>query len=462
MSKKSIYSCQECGAQYGKWVGQCSECGKWNTIIEEVIDRGSYCGIGDKKSGARSSGHAIEVSDLGVEDENILETVRHDTGIKEFNRVIGGGIVDGSVVLFSGEPGIGKSTLLLQLCNSAQDRQFDCYYISGEESMMQVKLRAKRLNIHAKNVKIAALTSISDIITLIRRCKSPSIVIIDSIQTMHSEQINSAPGTVSQVRACTFELIKIAKLSAISIIIVGHVTKDGQIAGPKLLEHMVDTVLNFEGDSMHQYRIVRAIKNRYGSTNEIGIFEMASSGLEEVDNPSELFMSKRGQDVSGSCIFAGIEGSRSLLIEIEALVAPSYLTMPRRAAIGWDANRLAMIIAILNSRFGLNITNKEVYLNIAGGLKIIEPALDLAVVVALISAVRDINIPKDTVFFGEVALSGELRRVIQSDNRINEAIKLGFTRIIMSDDNKKYDYDNIQIIKLRHISELARLFDDIK
>lgn len=455
--QQSVYVCQECGTQYTKWIGRCSECNMWNSVVEEILDQFSFANA-KKRSGVS----VVQESEIfildGQDDAAFLSTKRHDIGVNEFNRVLGGGMVEGSTILLSGEPGVGKSTLLLQLCNKAANNGFRCFYISGEESASQIKLRAMRLGVASKNnnIKLATATSLNSIINIIKKLNPPALVIIDSIQTLYSEDINSAPGTVSQVRACTFELIKVAKRQNISLIIVGHITKDGQIAGPKVLEHMVDTVLHFEGEGVQQYRIIRTIKNRYGSTNEIGVFEMSNSGLSEVTNPSKLFMSHSNQEVSGACVFAGIEGSRSILVEIQSLVASSFLPTPRRAAIGWDSNRLAMMIAILNARYGLNLTDKEVYLNVAGGLKIIEPAVDLPVIASLISAAKGTVIPRDIALFGEVGLSGELRQVVQVESRINEAIKLGFKQIIMPKDGKKYD-DSIEFIQIEHINELSRV-----
>ncbi len=460
MAKSSvIYTCQNCAAQYSKWMGRCEECNSWNTVVEEALEASSYLSL-EKKDNIGSIINTVEVFDLAVLSDN-EEVERYSIGIDEFNRVLGGGIVQGSTILLCGEPGIGKSTLLLQLCHTANQNNFACFYISGEESATQIKIRANRLQINNSNIKLATATSISEIAHLIKNLKPPAIVVIDSVQTLYCEQITSSPGTVSQVRACAFELIKLAKKRNFSLLMVGHVTKEGQIAGPKVLEHMVDTVLYFEGEGNQQYRVIRAVKNRFGSTNEIGVFEMSSNGLSEVTNPSRIFMSDRDLDISGSCIFAGLEGSRSILVEVQALVVPSFLATPRRAAIGWDSNRLAMVIAILNSRLGINLMDKEVYLNVAGGLKITEPALDLAVIVALISAVRDIKVPRDTTFFGEIGLSGELRQVVHSESRINETIKLGFKRVVMPVNNK-IENNNIKLHCISHITELATFFNNLK
>lgn len=457
MTKTSnIYVCQKCGAKSKKWLGKCDDCTAWNSFLEETntnaLQRTNMEGSAERR---------IEILDLNY-DERADPILKYDTGIEEFNRVLGGGCVLGSVILICGEPGIGKSTLLMQLCDSVDKRSMGCTYISGEESAIQVKLRAKRLGVVTTNVRLVIATNIEEIIHFIHKLQRnvPQIVIIDSIQTLHANDITSSPGTVSQVKYCAFELIKVAKQYGVILLIVGHVTKEGTVAGPKILEHMVDTVLYFEGDGTQQHRIIRTTKNRFGSTNEIGVFQMRSEGLIEVHNPSAIFMTNRSEDITGSCIFAGLEGTRSILVEVQALVVHSYIPVPRRAAIGWDYNRLAMIIAILNARLGLNLMDKEVYLNIAGGLKITEPAIDLAVFVALISASRNIKIPHNTVFFGEVGLSGELRQVIHAENRVNEASKLGFTHIVMPYNNNDQQYiqrdNDVHISHIRHISDLLK------
>ncbi len=458
----NIYTCQVCGAKSSKWLGRCEDCSTWNSFVVESVDGTHHYG-----KNITSNNHnilsEIEIYSLCKEEDEQLSVERYDTGLNEFNRVLGGGCVAGSVILLCGEPGIGKSTLVMQLCNNAGKKNISCFYISGEESLMQLKLRAKRLSAFGENIKLITATNVNEIINFLKKLYSDrlNIVIVDSVQTLYSDEISSAPGTVSQVKACTFELIKIAKAKNIVLVIVGHITKDGQIAGPKVLEHMVDTVLYFEGGGVQQHRIVRTIKNRFGSTNEIGVFEMSSSGLNEVLNPSKLFMTEREDDVSGACIFAGLEGTRSLLVEVQALVVHSYIPVPRRAAIGWDSNRLAMIIAILNTRLGLSLGDKEVYLNIAGGLRINEPAADLAVTVALISAARDIKIPRNTVFFGEIGLSGELRKVVQAENRINEAHKLGFENVVVPYDGKHYTSNMTTITQISHITELVKFFSKL-
>lgn len=457
----SVYVCQECGAKSKKWVGKCENCTAWNSFVEEVV---SASASGSFISNVSYTDKTLEIFDLcSYVDPSTV--VRYDTGISEFDRVLGGGYVPGSVILLCGEPGIGKSTLLMQLCGSADKNGIIYSYVSGEESGIQINLRAKRLNVlpHT-NVKIVIASCIEEIARFILNLSSdgPQVVIVDSVQTLYSTEIASTPGSVSQVKFCAFELIKIAKQRNITVIIVGHVTKDGQIAGPKVLEHMVDTVLYFEGEGVQQHRIIRTTKNRFGSTNEIGVFEMCGMGLIEVTNPSRLFMTTRAEEVAGSCILAGLEGTRSLLVEIQALVVYSYIPVPRRAAIGWDGNRLAMMIAILSARLGLKLMDKEIYLNVAGGLRINEPAADLAVLVSLISAAHNVKIPHSTVFFGEVGLSGELRQVTQADSRINEASKLGFKRVIMPSDNKQYHYEGVEIVQMDHIEDLLTFFSKLQ
>lgn len=456
---KSVFICQNCGAIHKKWSGQCSDCGEWNTITEEKEEGGL---ITQNSSILKSFENS---NDLVFEklDDTILETPRLDTKINELNRVLGGGIVKGSVVLIGGDPGIGKSTLLLQaLCSLAGDNNLNALYISGEESVNQVRIRANRLQLEKSPIKLVSATSVNDIIKALIK-EQPNLVVIDSIQTVFNPEISAAAGTVSQVRTCGNELINIAKTKGMAMFIVSHVNKDGQIAGPKVLEHMVDTVLYFEGDKDYQFRILRSIKNRFGAANEIGIFEMHDTGLFEISNPSQLFLSAREDLVSGSVVFAGIEGTRPLLAEIQALIAPSYMSSPRRAVVGWDQNRLAMIIAVLSSRFGINLYDKEVYLNVVGGLKINEPAVDLAVATALISAYKDIAIPRNCVFMGEIGLSGEIRMISQIEYRLKEAEKLGFKKAIIPEGiNKlktfKVNKYNMEIIFVKHVRDLSMFF----
>lgn len=418
MAKSSTqFVCQSCGSVTNKWSGKCDACGEWNCIAEEQGATTVPKGL------SKAKGKGIDWQALDADTEG---SKRISTGILELDRVLGGGLVEGSAILIGGDPGIGKSTLLLQMVVRLSQQEVACAYISGEESTAQISLRAKRLGLTHGGVKLASATSVRDIITSLDGVKAPDVVIIDSIQTMYIDNIEAAPGTVSQVRACSHELIRFAKRKNIALFLVGHVTKDGQIAGPRVLEHMVDTVLYFEGERGYPFRILRSVKNRFGGTDEIGVFEMADEGLKEVTNPSALFLSARSEAVSGAAVFAGIEGSRPLLLEIQALVSPSYMSSPRRAVVGWDSNRLAMLLAVLETRLGLRFSDKEVYLNVAGGLKISEPAADLAVAAALISATFDTPLPSECVFFGEIGLSGEIRQVARADARLKEAEKLGF------------------------------------
>jgi DNA repair protein RadA/Sms len=413
----STFVCQSCGAIHPKWSGKCDACNSWNTISEESSGETTPKGL--------TSGKGKKVDWVAL-DANAQDAARLPTGINELDRTLGGGLVAGSAVLIGGDPGIGKSTLLLQAVAAASNQSISCAYISGEESAAQVSLRARRLGISTGNVQLASATSVRDIIASLDVAGAPSLVVIDSIQTMYIDNIEAAPGTVSQVRAASHELIKLAKKRGMTIFLVGHVTKDGQIAGPRVLEHMVDTVLYFEGERGHPFRILRAVKNRFGGTDEIGVFEMNDSGLKEVSNPSALFLSSRDAPVSGACVFAGIEGSRPLLVEIQALVSPSYMSSPRRAVVGWDTNRLAMILAVLETRAGIRFSDKEVYLNVAGGIRISEPAADMAVAAALLSALYDMPLPEASVMFGEIGLSGEIRSVSRMESRLKEAEKLGF------------------------------------
>ncbi len=412
------YACQSCGATTPKWSGHCEACCAWNTIVEEVPREAAPKGLG------RGAGRKIElvaIQQAGPEPPHIV------TRIGELDRVFGGGLVEGSTLLVAGDPGIGKSTLLLQAAAAlARDGQ-TCVYVSGEESAEQVRLRARRLGLGDAPVLFAAATSVRDVLTTLDVSDRPDAVVVDSIQTMYVDSLDSAPGSVAQVRASAHELIRFAKRRGAVLFLVGHVTKDGQIAGPRVLEHMVDTVLYFEGERSHQFRILRAVKNRFGATDEIGVFEMTDSGLDEVPNPSALFLGERDRDASGAAVFAGVEGSRPVLVEIQALVAPSSLATPRRAVVGWDSARLAMVMAVLDARCGLALGGNDVYLNVAGGLRIGEPAADLAVAAALVSSLTGTPVPANTVVFGEVGLSGEVRQVGQTDVRLKEAAKLGFT-----------------------------------
>ena len=413
----SQFVCQSCGSIHPKWSGKCDDCGRWNSISEEALSEATPKGL--------TSGKGRKI-DLVTLDSDTEDAARTSTGIHELDRVLGGGLVVGSAVLIGGDPGIGKSTLLLQTVVAIAKKGIGCSYISGEESVAQVSLRAKRLGLLSPNVRLASATSVRDIVASID-ADATKVVIIDSIQTMYLDNLDAAPGTVSQVRASSHELIKLAKKRGITLFLVGHVTKDGQIAGPRVLEHMVDTVLYFEGERGHEFRILRAVKNRFGGTDEIGVFEMTGDGLKEIANPSALFLANRESPVSGACVFAGMEGSRPLLVEIQALVAPSYMSAPRRAVVGWDANRLAMVLAVLETRCGIRFSDKEVYLSVAGGIRVNEPAADMAVAAALLSALYDLPLPAHSVMFGEIGLSGEIRAVARTEARLREAEKLGFS-----------------------------------
>ena len=423
MAKTVSFSCTACGAVHSKWSGRCDACGQWNTIIE---DTPLSTGPASKSLGAKR-GTALTLTDLSDEE---TPPPRTQSGIAELDRVLGGGMVPASAILVGGDPGIGKSTLLLQAAAKFAGAGLKTVYVSGEEASAQVRMRAQRLGLGQAPVKLAAATSLRDILTTLETEK-PDLVVIDSIQTVWADNVDSAPGSVSQVRAAAHELTSFAKRKGASVILVGHVTKDGQIAGPRVVEHMVDTVLYFEGERGHQFRILRSVKNRFGPADEIGVFEMTGGGLAEVANPSELFLSGRGDPAPGSVVFAGIEGTRPVLVEMQALVAPTPHSQPRRAVVGWDGARLAMILAVLEARCGIPFAGLDVYLNVAGGIKISEPAADLAVAAALLSAREDSSLPAETVVFGEISLSGALRPVGQTENRLKEAQKLGFTSAIV-------------------------------
>jgi DNA repair protein RadA/Sms len=424
-----IFVCQACGAVYGRWQGKCDACGGWNTVAEENAPRTPPVpGAASASAAHRGKGRPFHLEAMQGATE---EAVRTRSGIAEFDRVTGGGFVRGSVLLVGGDPGIGKSTLLIQASAALARAGGGVVYISGEEATAQVRLRAERLSLAASSVALAAETNVEDIVATLSRGEAPQLVVIDSIQTMWSSLVESAPGTVTQVRASAQSLIRYAKTSGATVILVGHVTKDGAIAGPRVVEHMVDAVISFEGDGAHHFRILRASKNRFGPTDEIGVFEMTGAGLAEVANPSALFIAGRDQRAAGAAIFAGIEGTRPLLMEMQALVAPSALSAPRRAVVGWDNNRLAMVLAVLDARGGLKFGGYDIYLNVAGGLRIVEPAADLAAAAVLISSLTGILIPSDTVICGEVALSGAIRPVGQMAARLKEAAKLGFNRAIV-------------------------------
>lgn len=448
MAKKSTaFFCQSCGYESAKWLGQCPGCREWNTFVEEPVDKGS-------KSGKMSfsPGRTVPVM---LKDITGGESERISSGIGEFDRVLGGGIVKGSLVLIGGDPGIGKSTLLLQVTRNLTKTGHKVLYVSGEESLRQIKMRADRLGTDFDTLKILCETNLSDIGEAIK-AEAPETVVIDSIQTMYKEDISSAPGSVSQVREATSFLMQIAKQLEINIFIVGHVTKEGAVAGPRVLEHMVDTVLYFEGDRHASYRILRGVKNRFGSTDEIGVFEMRAEGLKEVLNPSEFMLSGRAGDASGSVITCSMEGTRPVMIEIQALVCRSNFGIPRRQTTGMDYNRVNLLMAVIEKRAGLNIGDHDAYVNIAGGLKINEPSLDLATVMAIVSSFRNKAVDEKTVIFGEVGLSGEVRAVSQAEQRVSEAYKLGFTTVVLPASNisdRLKSFKEIEIIPVSNIKE---------
>ncbi len=424
---KTTFFCQNCGSQYAKWQGQCNACKAWNTVVEEVIQTPEKSDWKSPTSAVKKAAVPLRIKDIDVSNE-----ARMDTFDGEFNRVLGGGIVPGSLILLGGEPGIGKSTLLLQI---SLKLPYKTLYVSGEESQKQIKMRAERINPTNNNCYILTETKTQNIFKQIEALE-PDIVIIDSIQTLHSEYIESSSGSISQIKECTAELIKFAKETATPVLLIGHITKDGNIAGPKILEHMVDTVLQFEGDRNHVFRILRAHKNRFGSTNELGIYEMQGSGLREVSNPSEILISKKDEELSGNAIAATLEGMRPLMIEVQALVSTAVYGTPQRSATGFNAKRLNMLLAVLEKRAGFRLGAKDVFLNITGGINVDDPAIDLAVVAAILSSNEDVALQKDVCFAAEVGLSGEIRPVQRVEQRILEAEKLGFSIIFVSKYNK--------------------------
>ena len=420
---KTRYVCTACGSAQSRWQGQCPDCAEWNSISQEAA---ALSTVFAQKHDLSTGGRAIELVGLDVA---VALPPRLTSGIAEFDRAVGGGLVPGSATLIGGDPGIGKSTLLLQVAARMANAGRDVVYLSGEEAADQVRLRALRLGLGGAPVRLAAATSVRDILTTLGQGEPPALLVIDSIQTMHSDLIEGAPGTVSQVRASAQELVRFAKDHGTAVVLVGHVTKDGSIAGPRVLEHMVDTVLGFEGERSHQYRILRAVKNRFGGTDEIGVFAMEGAGLAEVPNPSALFLTQRGEPVSGTSVFPALEGTRPVLVEIQALVVRlASGATPRRAAVGWDSGRLAMVLAVLEARCGMSFATAEVYLNVAGGYRLSDPAADLAVAAALVSALSERPVPGECVVLGEVALSGEVRPVAHAALRLKESAKLGFER----------------------------------
>jgi len=450
MAKPSIaYVCQNCGAVTSKWAGRCDACGEWNTLVQEQA-AAPVSGLG---GATIAKGRAVPVTGLKGATADVPRTL---TGIGELDRVAGGGFVEGSAVLVGGDPGIGKSTLLLQAVAALASRGVKTLYVSGEEAIAQVRLRAARLGLADAPVLLAAETNVADILATLADTGARAVV-IDSIQTLWLPAIEAAPGTVSQVRAGAEALVRHAKQTGAAVILVGHVTKEGQIAGPKVIEHMVDTVLYFEGDRGNAFRILRAVKNRFGPTDEIGVFEMSDGGLAEVANPSRLFIGARETGTPGSAVFAGIEGTRPLLMEVQALVSPSALGTPRRAVVGWDTNRLAMVLAVLEARAGLKLSGHDVYLNIAGGLRVREPAADLAVAAALISSLAGKPLPADSVVFGEIALSGAARAVGQTGQRLKEALRLGLKRAIVPESSNPEEPGGLAVKRVSEVAELAAL-----
>ncbi|MBN9248221.1 DNA repair protein RadA [Hyphomicrobium sp.] len=448
-ASRSLYVCQSCGATSSRWAGKCTSCGEWNALVEET-DAGPPPGSGVTR---QTKGRIVKLEPLKGEAQ---EAPRFSSGIAELDRVTGGGIVPGSAILIGGEPGIGKSTLLLQVAAHVARGGGRAVYFSGEEAVAQVRLRAARLGLDNAPVGLASETNLSNILATLGDERPPDLIIIDSIQTLWADTLDAAPGTVSQVRAAALSLIRYAKMAGSALLLVGHVTKDGQIAGPKVIEHMVDTVLYFEGDRGLTYRILRAVKNRFGPSDEIGVFEMVSGGLQEVANPSELFLGDRESRSPGASIFAGVEGTRPLLVEIQALVAPSGLGTPRRAVVGWDSNRLAMLLAVLDARCGVSFSNHDVYLNVAGGLKITEPAADLAAAAALLSSISGVTLPRDAVYFGEVSLSGAVRAASMMTSRLKEASKLGFGRAFLPESGEvDVQGMKLSLSRLSHLKSLA-------
>ncbi len=451
---KKRYICQECGAVSSRWQGQCPDCSAWNSLVEEAPET-KFSARHDLSAGGRS----IQFEALDAPSEALS---RRSTGLAEFDRALGGGVVPGSAILMGGEPGIGKSTLLLQAAAAIAKAGSQSVYVSGEEATGQVRMRAKRLGLADAPIKLAAATSVRDILTTLGSGAPPDLLVVDSIQTMHSDMIEGAPGTVSQVRASAFELIRYAKENNVALVLVGHVTKDGNIAGPRVLEHMVDVVMSFEGERSHQYRILRALKNRFGAVDEIGVFSMEGAGLEEVSNPSMLFLSGREEPVAGSAVFPALEGTRPVLVEIQALIVRLQSgATPRRAVVGWDNGRLAMLLAVLESRCGLNFSSAEVYLNVAGGYRLSDPAADLAVAAALVSALADKPLPLRSIWFGEVSLSGEIRPVSHSSLRLREAAKLGFDSGCGPSESRADGGQNVAKLRYSGLSALTGLVDRV-
>lgn len=455
MSKsKTVYICQSCGTQSPRWMGKCPDCGQWNTMVEERVEKPKDAGNARRRDGQ----DPLLLNEIQARDED-----RFVTRINELDRVLGGGIVAGSVVLIGGDPGIGKSTLVLQMLRQVSELKGKALYVTGEESPSQIKMRAQRLGVDAGNLYVLAETSLEDILHVAGGLQ-PQVIVVDSVQTVFTSELPSAPGSVGQVREVSGRLMVHAKRTGIPTFLIGHVTKDGAIAGPRVLEHIVDTVLYFEGDRGHAFRILRAVKNRFGSTNEIGVFEMKEGGLAEVDNPSEIFLAERPADATGSVVVSSLEGTRPILAELQALVAPSKLAMPRRTCIGVDYNRVSLLLAVLEKRVGMHLMGMDVFVNIVGGLKIDEPAVDLGVIAAVASSFREKPVNAKTVIMGEVGLAGEVRAISQAEARLKDAAKLGFTRCILPAVNlEKLDTSTslkkMELLGVRSVDEaMERMF----
>lgn len=457
---KTIFVCQNCGAEAPRWEGKCRECGAWNSLVEETVTK--------SPKGARGwtvgsdDGVTPHILDLSKHVEK-KETARLDTGTTELNRVLGGGLVPGSYILLGGDPGIGKSTILMQTAGKIAEQGHKVVYVSGEESVEQTALRAQRLGVKSSNVQVASESRLTNILNLVQNLK-PEVLVVDSIQTIYLPEITSAPGTVSQVRECAAQLMAIAKGSNVTIFLVGHITKDGSIAGPKTLEHMVDTVLSFEGDANHQFRLLRAQKNRFGPTNELGVFQMAGDGLQEVANPSELFLAERGESLIGSAVFCAMEGTRPLLCEVQSLTSSTVMAMPRRTSVGFDVNRVHLLAAVLDKHLDSDFARNDVFVNVVGGLKISEPAADVGVAAAMLSSLYGKELHAHTIFFGEIGLTGEVRAATFAVERLREAEKLGFMSAVLPYGNKKHveknrKTSNIHCHFIKHVSELERVLN---
>ena len=446
-----IYVCQSCGNNSPRWIGKCPACSEWNTYVEEISTREKANPI------IKSKSKPVLINKITSTNDQRIKT-----NIAEMDRVLGGGLIYGSTVLIGGDPGIGKSTLALQIFGKYSENGIKVLYITGEESSNQIRIRSKRLNVNGENLYVVTETNLESIINNIENT-SPDIVVVDSIQTVYSNDLPSAPGTVGQIRECTSKIIQYAKNTDISFFLIGHVTKEGSIAGPKVLEHLVDTVLYFEGGKSHPYRILRAVKNRYGSTNEIGVFEMTNDGLKEVSNPSEIFLSERPLNSSGSVVTPSIEGTRPILVEIQALVSPCNFGVPRRTTIGLDSNRVSLLVAVLEKRGGLHITSQDIFMNVAGGVKIEEPAVDLGICISLVSSFLNKPVAPETIVFGEVGLSGEIRGVSQVEVRLKEAEKLGFKRFLLpriNNDTLNHKASKLEYIGIENISQAVEILFD--